>query len=119
MQLYFGKDVWVNLFKRIVSESEADVILVPDFRFTHEEISNFTVKILGGLDDTHISENDLKDFDFKYIIDNTEKMDLSKEVEFIANEIKNSLEILEKVNEEIRDNLLENEILEHRFMDNV
>lgn len=76
MHTHFGKDVWVNMLKRNAQMSKVDYVLVPDFRFLHENISSTTIRIQNdeidnACDDNHTSENELKDFEFKYTIDNT------------------------------------------------
>lgn len=83
MKESFGDDVWVNLLKTRAERSDADFIVVPDFRFLTEEISQCTIKIINDdiqSNDTHASENELNDFNFSYIIDNTGKPDLTPQV---------------------------------------
>lgn len=87
MKEQFGDDVWVNLLKERVKKSNANFIIVPDFRFLCEEISSYTVKIINDdieSDDAHRSENELNDFTFNYIIDNTGKIDISSQVKALT-----------------------------------
>ena len=74
MKSIFGEDVWVNLLEEKALSLNKDFVLVPDFRFLIEYISPYTVKIENkSIDssDGHKSENELNDFEFNYIIDNT------------------------------------------------
>lgn len=78
MKTWFGENVWVDLLLNQASESDADFVIIPDFRFKSEYIEdNCTIHILNNAiqDDKtseHISENELNDFDFDYILDNTD-----------------------------------------------
>lgn len=83
MKKYFGEDVWANLLLNEAQKSTAKFIIVPDFRFLCEHISPYTVKIKNDdipSDDMHRSENELNDFRFMSIIDNTGRRDLTIEV---------------------------------------
>lgn len=75
----FGNDIWKQIVLKNMENSNAEYIIIPDFRFPEEYIENsFTVKVLGGdANDTHISESALNNFKFDYIIDNTKKEDLT------------------------------------------
>lgn len=75
----FGKDIWKQIVLNKMENSNAEYIIIPDFRFPEEYIEDsLTVKVLGGdTNDTHISESALNDFKFDYIIDNTNKGDLT------------------------------------------
>ena len=84
MKSEFGDDVWAELLLKRVKQSDADVIVVTDWRFkseyfslfdnAHEDISLHTVRITReGLVNTHthVSEIDLDDgIDFDYEIKN-------------------------------------------------
>lgn len=89
MKKQFGDDIWVRLLKEKSEKSPVDYILVPDFRFLIEEISDITLKIRNDeIDnankDFHPSETQLDNFNFKYVIDNTGKPDLTEQVrEFV------------------------------------
>jgi len=74
MKKYFGAAVWANLLKDLATKSSADYVIVPDFRFKVEQISDLTVKVANDnikSEDTHASETELNDFKFSYVIDNT------------------------------------------------
>lgn len=85
MQTVFGKNVWVDLMNSKIEKSKADYFIIPDFRFTQEYIDDaITVHIMSSdliNADTHKSENDLKDFSFDHIIDNTGKPNISPQIE--------------------------------------
>jgi hypothetical protein len=76
MQKYFGEDVWVNLLCAQVEKTNADFIIVPDFRFFSEHLpGSVTVRIINSDTystlDLHRSENELNEFVFDYELDNT------------------------------------------------
>ena len=97
MKPIFGEDVWVRLLEQQIKESNADVILVPDFRFKIEStLSHFmSVKVIGANDekgnDTHASENDLNNFYFNAEIDNSSVnvncKDFKKSIKGVVNNI--------------------------------
>lgn len=91
MPIYFGKNVWVDLLKSEADKSNADIILVPDFRFPNEHIEGaLTVKIFNDdiiSTDTHASENSLNDFVFDIVINNTGRPDISKDVRAVVSAI--------------------------------
>ena len=70
----FGDDVWVRLMDQYVQSSSADFIIVPDFRFLIEHIpSATTIRIKCNLTesaDQHVSEIELDDFAFDYVLNN-------------------------------------------------
>lgn len=83
----FGQDVWVKLLEERAQKSSANFIIVPDFRFLCEQISPCTVKIFNNdivENDNHRSENELNDFKFNHIIDNTGRLDISQQVKTLA-----------------------------------
>ena len=85
MKPYFGNDVWSNLLLERAKNSKVDFILVPDFRFKVEEISEYTVKIRNdeidnACKDLHPSETELNDFNFKYTINNSGNPDLTEQI---------------------------------------
>ena len=87
MKKYFGEDVWVNILKTRAQNSDADVVLVPDFRFLSESISDLSINIFNNNlveHDSHRSENELNDFKFSKYVDNTGKPDLSEKVKELA-----------------------------------
>ena len=71
----FGNDVWQKIMLEKIEKSEADIIIIPDFRFAIEHIPNaVTIRINNSdiINDTdHPSETELIDFDFDMSIDNT------------------------------------------------
>ena len=75
MKPVFGDDVWARLMKQYVQSSLADFIIVSDFRFLIEHIdpSAITVRIkcnLAESTDQHVSEIELDDFAFDYVLNN-------------------------------------------------
>ena len=70
MKPYFGNDVWLQLTLKRIRNSNADIVIIPDFRFLEEEIGGATtVKITRpslqvDAADLHISERALDDFYF-------------------------------------------------------
>ena len=74
MKPIFGDDVWVRLMDQYVQSSSADFIIVPDFRFLIEHIpSATTIRIkcnLAESTDQHVSEIELDDFAFDYVLNN-------------------------------------------------
>lgn len=84
MQYEFGCDVWVKI---LLMHSTQDIVIVPDFRFKHEylEMSKnlkcFTINVTGGDDgDSHISENNLSDFNHDYVLNNYYKEDITESI---------------------------------------
>jgi hypothetical protein len=77
----FGNDIWAKLARDKILSSKKDYIIISDFRFlveyeTLKDLDIVTLKINDNSiqnDDTHISENELNDFEFDYQIDNTKK----------------------------------------------
>lgn len=74
MKPIFGDDVWVRLMDQYVQSSSANFIIVPDFRFLIEHISSATtIRIkcnLAESADQHVSEIELDDFAFDYVLNN-------------------------------------------------
>ena len=85
MKEKFGNDLWAKQVVNEVKSSESDYFIISDFRFLieYETLSKYlgqdkivTLYIQDKNlinNDSHISENNLKDFKFDYIIDNTRK----------------------------------------------
>jgi len=76
MKKHFGENVWPNLLLEKANNTDADFIIVPDFRFLCENVTGgITVKIRNGdvqnSNDNHRSENELNDYVFDYELDNT------------------------------------------------
>ena len=91
MKSYFGDEVWVDLLMKHARHSDKDFIIVPDFRFKCEDTGEgITVKIRNdeidnACTDTHPSENELNDYKFMYIIDNSGYRDITNDVKEFAN----------------------------------
>ena len=72
----FGDDVWVNLIKDKINKSDADIIIIPDFRFLIEDSfsNSITIRIINNdikNEDLHPSETELDGYKFDYYFDNT------------------------------------------------
>lgn len=87
----FGSDVWQKIMLEKIEKSEADIIIIPDFRFTVEHIQNaVTVRINNSdiINDTdHQSETELIDFDFDMSIDNTNYSQNQEEVSYYCEQM--------------------------------
>lgn len=80
-----NKDCWANIANEIVKGTDADIVLIPDCRYKNEvevfEPSNrFVVRIDRGSEfdnglteeqKNHVSENDMDDYPWDFIIMNT------------------------------------------------
>lgn len=91
----FGDDVWVKVIKEKMLKSDADVIIIPDFRFLVENAfkNSVTIRIVNYdivNDSSHPSEIELDNFVFDYYLNNTRHR-LNKEVikEDMNNQIDN------------------------------
>lgn len=96
MKKWFGEDVWVKLMLKQIYESEADFVIVPDFRFLVEDlgiifdINTTPIKIINNdveTNDSHRSENELNNFYFMYTVDNTGYKDLTADVQKITSHL--------------------------------
>lgn len=91
MKPIFGPNVWADILHKKANKSQADVILIPDFRFPCEHIpGSVTIQVVNNdltEDDSHISENSIGSFEFQYVIDNTGQPDITEDIDFILNEI--------------------------------
>jgi len=86
----FGEHIWVDLLKEEIHNSTADFVLVSDFRFKKEHISTETINIKNSCadtTDTHMSENELNDFNFKYTIDNTNYPNITEQIKNLTNSL--------------------------------
>ena len=87
----FGSDVWQKIMLEKIEKSEADIIIVPDFRFAVEHIPNaVTIRINNSdiINDTdHPSETELIDFDFDMSIDNTNYSQNQEEVSYYCEQM--------------------------------
>lgn len=87
MKQWFGEDVWVKLLKQQAEKLNYDYIIVPDFRFLCEDVGDITVKIKNDdveCIDNHRSENELNDYRFDCIIDNTGYRDITVDVKLFV-----------------------------------
>ena len=100
MKPVFGNNVWANLVVQKIKQSNAEVFIIPDFRFQIEadtilKLENEDIAYCRFMyihsdmstisENKHISENDLKDFEFDYIINNMK--DKLHETKFCINEL--------------------------------
>ena len=87
----FGNDVWQKIMWEKIEKSEADIIIIPDFRFKVEHIPNaVTIRITNDdiINDTdHPSETELIDFDFDMLIDNTNYHQTQEEVSYYCEQM--------------------------------
>lgn len=87
----FGNDVWQKIMLEKIEKSEADIIIIPDFRFKVEHIQNaVTIRINNSdiINDTdHPSETELIDFDFDILIDNTNYHQTQEEVSYYCEQM--------------------------------
>ena len=87
----FGNDVWKKIMNEKIEKSEADIIIIPDFRFTIEHIPNaVTIRIINDdiINDTdHPSETELIDFDFDMSIDNTNYSQNQEEISYYCEQM--------------------------------
>ena len=71
----FGEDIWLIDIKKKIAASDADIIIIPDFRFKIEHINNaITVRVVNDdivNKENHPSETELEDFNFDAYLDNT------------------------------------------------
>ncbi len=89
-----GNDVWQKIMWEKIEKSEADIIIIPDFRFKVEHIPNaVTIRIINNdiINDTdHPSETELIDFDFDISIDNTNYNQTQEEVSYYCEQMINN-----------------------------
>jgi hypothetical protein len=85
---YFGDKVWRDVLVRQATQLDCEYIIVSDFRFKREYIPNsLTIKINNPRirsDDSHISEVDLKDFDFDVNVINDGDLEQLEYVAYIV-----------------------------------
>ena len=92
----FGDNVWAKLAKANIDKSTADIIIIPDCRFTIElnEVGGTTVRIVNDSlppPMNHPSELELLDYVTHYSLDNTNHSLTSEDIETIAQRILNGL----------------------------
>lgn len=87
----FGDDIFLRLMWEKIEKSEADIIIIPDFRFAVEHIPNaITIRINNSdiINDTdHPSETELIDFDFDMSIDNTNYSQNQEEISYYCEQM--------------------------------
>ena len=90
----FGDDIFLRLMLEKIEKSEADIIIIPDFRFAIEHIPNaVTIRINNSdiINDTdHSSETELIDFDFDMSIDNTNYSQNQEEISYYCEQMINN-----------------------------
>lgn len=90
----FGDDIFLRLMLEKIEKSEADIIIIPDFRFAVEHIPNAVTIRINNYDiinDTdHPSETELIDFDFDMSIDNTNYSQNQEEVSYYCEQMINN-----------------------------
>ena len=92
----FGDNVWAKLAKSNIDKSTADIIIMPDCRFTVElnEVGGTTVRIVNNSlppPMNHPSELELLNYVTHYSLDNTDHSLTSEDIETIAQRILNGL----------------------------
>lgn len=92
----FGDDVWAKLAKANIDKSTADIIIIPDCRFTVElnAIGGITVRVNNHslpAPMNHPSELELLNYLTHYSLDNTDYSLTSEDIETIAQRILNGL----------------------------
>ena len=92
----FGDNVWAKLAKANIDKSTADIIIMPDCRFTVElnEVGGTTVRIVNNSlppPMNHPSELELLNYVTHYSLDNTDHSLTSEDIETIAQRILNEL----------------------------
>lgn len=92
----FGDDVWAKLAKANIDKSTADIIIIPDCRFTVElnEVGGTTVRIVNNSlppPMNHPSELELLSYVPHYSLDNTDHSLTSEDIETIAQRILNGM----------------------------
>ena len=88
----FGDNVWAKLAKANIDKSTADIIIIPDCRFTVElnEVGGKTVRIVNNSlppPMNHPSELELLNYVTHYSLDNTDHSLTSDDIETIAQRI--------------------------------
>ena len=92
----FGDNVWAKLAKANIDKSTADIIIIPDCRFTIElnEVGGTTVRIVNNSlppPMNHPSELELLNYVTHYSLDNTDHSLTSDDIETIAQRILNGM----------------------------
>ena len=89
----FGDAVWANLMQQAISKSSADIIIIPDCRFT-TELQTFptsiTVRVINSSLEPpmdHASELELLDYLVDFTIDNTDYKLTNEEIIHLAESV--------------------------------
>lgn len=89
----FGNSVWADLMKIHIQQSDADIIIIPDCRFT-TELQTFptsiTVRVINSSLEPpmdHASELELLEYPVDFTVDNTDYKLTSEEVAHLAESI--------------------------------
>lgn len=88
----FGDAVWANLMQQAISKSSADIIIIPDCRFTVElqTIGGTTIRVLNSALPApmqHASELELANTICMYMLDNTNYQATRADIARLANQI--------------------------------
>lgn len=88
----FGDTVWANLMQQAISKSSADIIIMPDCRFTVElqTIGGTTIRVINSALPApmqHASELELANTICMYMLDNTNYQAASADIAKLANQI--------------------------------
>ena len=88
----FGDAVWANLVQSAISKSSADIIIIPDCRFTVEleALGGTTIRIINSALPApmqHASELELTDFVTDFVLDNTNYQATSAVIAELANRV--------------------------------
>lgn len=88
----FGDAVWANLMQSAISKSSADIIIIPDCRFSVElnVIGGTTIRVINAsLPEpmAHASELELADFDTDFVLDNTKCQATPADIAELANRV--------------------------------
>ena len=88
----FGDAVWANLMQSAISKSSADIIIIPDCRFTVEleAIGGTTVRVINTTlppPMQHASELELAHTSTDFVLDNTNYQATSADIARLANRV--------------------------------
>ena len=88
----FGDAVWANLMHSAISKSSADIIIIPDCRFTVEleAIGGTTVRVINTAlppPMQHASELELAHMSTDFVLDNTKYQATSADIAELANRV--------------------------------
>lgn len=88
----FGDAVWANLMQQAINKSSADIIIIPDCRFTVElqAIGGTTIRVLNSALPApmqHASELELANTICMYILDNTNYQATPADIAELANRV--------------------------------